>query len=85
MNGSVFLADYPSVRGDATASVDGQDVSLSVHYMSARDYDIRVKGSGLSANFAASYVPVDTGVSLTEGGVGEYFLHIRESHDGLFN
>ena len=84
VNGSVSLADYPSVRGDATGSVDGQDVSLSVHYLSARDYDIKVKGSGLSANFAASYVPVDTGVSLTEGGVGEYFLHIRESHDGLF-
>ena len=61
VNGSVSLADYPSVRGDATGSVDGQDVSLSVHYMSARDYDIKVKGSGLSATFAASYVPGDTG------------------------
>lgn len=83
INGSVSLTDFPTVKGDLDATIDGKAVSLSVRCRSAREYDVKVRGDEIPLSYAAPFIPADTDIRLTGGRAEQFYVHLSQSRRGF--
>jgi translocation and assembly module TamB len=81
--GMLDFSDYPDLYAQLSLNVDGQAVTASGHYTSARQYDVKVRAEGLKAEYAAPFIPDTVQVAVQGGTIRNISAHIGQSHNGF--
>lgn len=82
VNGLVAFQDYPSIKGNLSASLDGHDVVAKGTYKSSREYDVAVKASRIDVDYIAPFIPSGTEITITDGHVDDIRVDIRKFRHG---
>lgn len=80
--GTLDFSSYPRLYADAALYLDGEKVTASGHFTSARDFDVLVKGDAVKAAYLSPFIPADTDVTITDGTIRDIRAHYAQTHNG---